>query len=104
MEFDQKDIEENKIFAAFAYLWVLFLIPLFLRPKSPFAQAHAKQGLVLFMVQALSSLILWVPIIGSVWNLIIFFAIPLAALVRALTGRYWEIPVVGSYAKRFSFD
>ncbi|MBI4281162.1 hypothetical protein HY628_03115 [Candidatus Uhrbacteria bacterium] len=104
MIFDEKDIQENKWPAAVAYLWVLFLIPLLVRPKSVFAQAHAKQGLVLFVAQALSSLVIWVPILGQLWNIIIFFVVPLVALSRALAGKYWEIPLIASYARRVSFE
>lgn len=104
MKFDPKDVEANKIWAALAYLWPLFLVPLLLRRGSPFAQAHAKQGFVLFVVQALSSLLLPIPLIGPLWNLAVFFVVPLYALVRALTGSYFAIPIVHGYARRLSFD
>lgn len=103
-KFDQADVEKNKYVAVFAYLWVLFLVPLFLSRKSVFAQAHAKQGLVLFLVQAISSLFVWVPIVGQIWNVIIFFIVPLYAITRTLMGGYWKIPVVHTYAERIHLD
>ena len=42
-----KDVEENKAMAAIGYLGILFLIPLLANKDSPFAQYHAKQGMVL---------------------------------------------------------
>jgi uncharacterized membrane protein len=103
-KFDTKDIEKSKYIAAVGYLWVLFLVPLFLARKSNLAQASAKQGLVLFLVQAVSSLFLWIPILGAIWGVIIFFIIPLYAVTRTLTGSYWKIPVVHTYADRIHFD
>lgn len=102
--FDENDISQNKIFAAISYLWILFLIPLLLRPQSPFAKAHAKQGLTLFIVQVISSLFIWVPIIGQLWNIVIIIVIPIMALVRALDGKYWPIPIISNYAEKISFD
>lgn len=104
MRFTSEDIAENRTMAAIAYLWLLFLIPMFFRRKSPFAQAHAKQGLVLFLVQALSSLLVWIAIVGPLWNLCIVFLVPLAALVRTLGGHYWNIPLIGNYAQKLSFE
>ena len=103
-KFDSKDVEQNKMISVLAYLWILFLVPLLLARKSKFAQAHAKQGLVLFVVQSISSLFAWVPIIGPLWNVIIFFLIPLYALVRVLMGTYWPIPKIHSLAQRIHFD
>ncbi|MDP3985212.1 MAG: hypothetical protein Q8P82_00455 [bacterium] len=103
-QFSEQDIESNKWFSALAYLWILFLIPLLARPKSPFAQAHAKQGMVLFAVQIISSLVVWVPIIGPVWNVVIVFFIPIMALARTLAGRYWAIPIIDNYARKISFE
>lgn len=102
--FDAQDIGKHKIIAAAAYLWVLFLIPLFFAMKSPFAQACAKQGLVLFIAQAVSSLFLWIPVLGPIWGVIIFFIVPLYAITRTLTGSYWAIPIIHGYASRVSFD
>lgn len=103
-KFDQQDREKHKYIAVLAYLWVLFLVPLFLTRKSAFSQAHAKQGLVLFLVQAISSLFVWVPIVGQIWNVIIFFIVPLYAITRTLMGGYWKIPIVHAYADRIHLD
>ena len=46
-----QDVENNKVIAAIGYIWILCLVPLFLRRRSAFAQFHAKQGLVLFILE-----------------------------------------------------
>ncbi len=53
---DQKDVEENKIMAVIAYFGILCLIPLLAKKDSPYAQFHAKQGLVLFITGIISKL------------------------------------------------
>lgn len=50
--FDEEDIKENKLIAVFAYVNVLVLVPILAGRKSPFARYHAKQGLVLFVIEA----------------------------------------------------
>ena len=57
-----KDVESNKVIAAVGYVWILCLVPLFLKRHSKFAQFHAKQGLVLFIVEVIGWLIFWIPI------------------------------------------
>ena len=54
---DNKDIEDNKIIAAIGYVSILFVLPLFLKKNSKFAQFHAKQGLLLFLIELVSTYI-----------------------------------------------
>ena len=44
---DQKDIDDNKIYAALAYFGPTVLLPILASPKSKFARFHANQGLLL---------------------------------------------------------
>ncbi|MBT4495794.1 hypothetical protein HOC73_03530, partial [bacterium] len=65
------DIEDNRVIASFSYVWILCLVPLFLKRKSKFAQFHAKQGLLLFVIELFGWLIFWIPLIGWVLGIII---------------------------------
>lgn len=103
-----KDVEDNKIIAAIAYLGVLAFIPLLLKKNSQFAQHHARQGLALFIV--------WI-----VWGIVgLFFSLAqLSALVslgylalvvvmvigffKAWKGELWQLPIIGEYAKKLKF-
>ncbi len=103
-----KDVEENKLFAAIAYIGVLAFIPLLLKKDSPFAQHHGRQGLALFFV--------WIA-----WGIVgLFFSLAkLSALVnlgylalvvvmvigffKAWKGEYWQLPAIGEYAKKLKF-
>lgn len=98
---DQKDIEENKVIAAIGYIWILCFIPLFLKRDSKFAQFHAKQGLVLFIIEIVGWLVFWIPVVG--WLVaILFIILAIAGFVQALSGVYWEMPVVGQIAKKIN--
>ncbi|MFA7253359.1 MAG: hypothetical protein WC107_02285 [Patescibacteria group bacterium] len=96
-----RDIEENKALAALSYIWILFLVPLLLKRDSTFAQYHAKQGLILFLVWTIIGFIFWLPIIGWLLGLgvIILFVI---GMINALTGKMQPLPIIGKYAERMN--
>ena len=97
---DQKDIEENKFIAALSYLGILCLVPLLAKKESKFAQFHAKQGLMYLIVMVLASFVVWFPIIG--WLLwLVLVVLDIIGFVQALSGKYWEMPVIGGLAKKY---
>jgi len=99
LEKDQKDIEANKIIAAMSYVWILCLVPLLLKRKSKFAQFHAKQGLLLFIVEIFGWLIFWIPFIGwALLFIVIFFS--LLGIKKAMAGKYWAMPFIGKYVNK----
>ncbi len=96
-----RDIEENKVLAAISYVWILCLIPLFLKRQSQFTQFHAKQGLILFIIEVIGWLIFWIPLIG--WALFVFIIImAIMGIMNALAGKYWEMPILGKYARKIN--
>jgi fumarate reductase subunit D len=96
--FEKKDIDENKTMAAISYLWVLCLVPLLTKKDSPFVQAHAKQGLVLFIVEVIGTFVFWIPIFGQLLALVVLI-VAIVGFVKALNGEYWEIPGVKEILK-----
>lgn len=97
--FTLEDIKANKIWAAIAYVWIISLVVLLAKKDSPFAQAHARQGFVLFITSLIAS---FLPILGWLANLFIW-AVAAAALIRAARGEFWEIPVVSTLAEKINF-
>lgn len=96
-----QDIEDNKVMAAVGYIWILCLVPLFLKRDSKFAQFHAKQGLILFILEIIGWLIFWMPLIG--WLLFIYVIVmAVMGIMSALQGKYWEMPVLGKYARKIN--
>ena len=98
---DQKDIDEHRLLAALSYVWVLCFIPLILKRNSKFAQFHAKQGLVLFIIEVIGTVVFPIPIIG--W--LLFILVVLMAILgakAALDGEYWEMPFFARLVKKLN--
>jgi uncharacterized membrane protein len=92
------EVEHERYIAAISYLWVLSLVPLFLKRKSTFVQHHAKQGLVLFMAETLGTVIYWVPIIGQLLA-VAFVLVSAYGIMAALKGETKELPFISTYTR-----
>jgi len=102
-KFDQKDIDDNKVIAAIGYLCILFLVPLLGAKNSPYAQFHAKQGLMLFVGWVVVWVIGLIPILGWIIGFlgtILLAVISLIGLIKALQGEAWEVPFLANLAKQ----
>ena len=102
----QTHLPDDRFIAAIGYIGVLCVVPLILKRDSKFSQHHGKQGLVLLIAW----MVLWVgniiPILGQiVWLLGSFALIILMILgiINALNGKFWEMPILGSFAKNLKF-
>jgi uncharacterized membrane protein len=98
--FEASDIEQHKAVAAMSYIWVLWVVPLLLKRGSPYATFHAKQGLVLFLVESVAMLLAWIPLV----NFVLFFgliAIAVIGITNALKGLALPLPIVGKWAHYF---
>ena len=103
---------DEKVMGAIAYLGILFLVPLLAKKDSKFAIFHAKQGMVLFIVEVvlwIVNFVLTISIAGLfiAWILWIIWLIigvmALIGLIQALSGKYWKLPVLGGWAESFKF-
>ncbi|MEK7562820.1 MAG: hypothetical protein AAB544_00300 [Patescibacteria group bacterium] len=92
---DPKDVEENKDLAALSYAWVMAVVLLFAKRKSPFVHFHAKQGTVLFV---LSLLFLMIPYANRVLELLVF-AFMVWGFLAAAQGHWTELPFVGPLSR-----
>ena len=95
------DVEKNKVMAALSYVWILCLVPLLGKRDSEFAQFHAKQGLVLFIIEIVASLLVWFPIIGQLVMLALLI-VSVVGIVKALNGERWEIPYIYNWSKKIN--
>jgi len=102
MQADKNDTLENGTMAALSYVWILVFIPLFFRRKSKLAQFHAKQGLLLFLVEILGSWFFGIPIIGWALGFLVML-LAILGVINALSGNFWEMPFLGRYAKKLKF-
>jgi uncharacterized membrane protein len=101
---EPKEIEEGKIFAFLGYWNILFLVPLLAKKENRFALFHAKQGLVLFIAEVIVWILGYIPFLG--WFIIrplgsIFcLVMAIIGMVQSLSGKYWKMPWLGTYAGR----
>ncbi len=111
-EFDAVDIESNKIMSLFAYLGILFLIPMLACPNSKYARYHTNQGIVLFIAGAivsvatgiLTTVLSIIPVIGTVLGVliggvcsIVLTVLTILGIINAVQGKAKELPIIGKY-------
>ena len=83
--------------ALLAYLGFLFLIPLLAAPNSSFARYHANQGLVLFILEAITSVISFIPFGWIISGILGIFGLVLTiiGIVNAANGQAKQLPLIG---------
>jgi len=97
---------DKNMIAIFSYIGILFLVPLLAAKDSPFAQFHAKQGLVLFIAEIATMLIAWIPIIGWLIGFIawiIWLVLSIIGIINVVSGKQKPLPIVGGFAEKFKF-
>lgn len=85
------------MWGAIGYLWILSLLALAARKNNEFVRFHASQGSLLFVV---SVVLMLIPGIGWLLNIAIAI-IGIMAIIKALQGEKWQLPVLGGMAKGF---
>ena len=96
--------EQDKIHLVLAYLGILALIPMLTVKDSPFVSYHAKQGLVLNVIGFVALTVLgMIPIVGLLTCLLGpgLLVVDVLAIMKALKGERWNIPVVSDLATKF---
>lgn len=66
-EYDARDIVENKMYAMFSYILILFLIPLLIKPTSKYCRFHVNQGIVLCISQLSIGILLMIVSYAFKW-------------------------------------
>lgn len=92
------DINVNKAVAALSYAWILCLVPLLGKRKSKFAQFHAKQGFILFLISFVS----WFPFFGQLFFLALT-VVCVMGIIKALNGEWWKVPFIYEWSKKIKF-
>jgi uncharacterized membrane protein len=91
---EEKDIQNNKMWALLSYLGALVVIPLVMKNDSPFVQFHIKQGLVILIGWMLS----WLPF-GPIFG-IVAFVFSIIGIINVLNGEMKKLPIVGDLAEK----
>ena len=83
-----EDIQENKIIALLSYLGILVLVPLLAKKDSPYAQFHAKQGLVLLIAWIIITIIFIIPILGWLIGTVCYIILLVLAIVGIINALF----------------
>ena len=87
--------QEERIWAAAGYLWILSLVVLAARKDNAYIRFHANQGVLLFLLTIV--FVLTGPLM-FILNLIVGLA-AIVGIVKAWKGEKWSLPVIGGIAK-----
>lgn len=103
--FDANDICRSRGLAWLSYLGILFLIPLLVNRESSFSKFHANQGLLLFMIELVLSVVLrilsLIPVVRWFALILNILYIPvlilmIVGIINAVQGRAGRLPVIGN--------
>ena len=106
----QSDSSNRGIMIVLSYLWILFLIPLLVEKEDSEVQWHAKNGLVLTVLEIVIQIVLNIIVatgIGCLFAIFIplvflaFAVIRLISIVKGLNGERFLVPGVSQYAEKF---
>ena len=106
---NEKDIRDNKVMAAMAYLGILVAVPYFMAKESRFARYHAKQGITLFVAEVAYSILYQIfvtAILMVSWRFyyivrifgylaLEFPILAIVGIIDAINGQEKELPVIG---------
>jgi len=95
---DQADIDDNKVLSALGYFGPMVILPLILKPNSPFVRFHANQSIALLLFSILCSVCSAIPFFG--WMISAFGGVfTLVNVFRgfgsAMSGKMKKLPIVG---------
>ncbi len=94
--------DEGRLAAVMSYIPFLCFVPLLNMRHNPEAVFHARQGLMLFLVELVAFLFLFDRISNFVFTAILIVAVALSmvGIFFALQGRNYRLPIVGDLADK----
>ena len=100
---ESKEVLEGKIFAFLGYLSILCIIPLVLKKDNNFALFHAKQGLVVFVIEVavfILHVILGVMVLR--WGWLICGIYSFIGLISSLRGEMVKLFLISDIAEKIT--
>ena len=109
-----RDAREGRWMSVLSYLWILWIIPFFLKRSSPFVRYHLGQGLMLLLMDCLGVTFLGISfLLGTLLPvatpafmalgevaLLLSVLLKIFGIICAAQGKAKELPLVGSYGMR----
>jgi len=101
-EITKKEIKEGMPFALLSYILFLWILTFIFEKDNRFAHFHAKQGMVIFIGDVICLYLLFIPVLGGLFRLILFilFILSLYGIYLALTGKCKKIYLIGDIADK----
>ena len=98
---------QKNILAIISYIGILCLIPILMKDKDGFIKFHAKQGLVLFIAEAITWII-FAALPYQLWFLynlltLLWIILSVIGIINAVKGEQKSLPVIGKFAEKFKF-
>ena len=89
--------EEGRMAAVMSYIPILCFVPLLSMKDNPEARFHARQGVLLFLIELLAIIFLVDGISDFVFKAILIVAVALSVvgIYFALQGKNYKLPVIG---------
>ncbi|MFH0917542.1 MAG: hypothetical protein V1830_00230 [Candidatus Omnitrophota bacterium] len=100
---EEQQVREGKFFAIISYVSFLCIITLILKKDNKFALYHAKQGLVLFVMEVVAFILSIIPFLGwliGIFGYALFLLVSLWAIMQSALGIYVRIPVVTKISEK----
>ena len=98
--FSKKDKDENKAMAILSYIGILSLIPYITEKKSKWVRYNAIQGLNIFIVSLIGSVVGIIPVLGWIASGVISiftFVISIMGIVNVCNGEAKELPLMNNF-------
>ncbi|MDD3275145.1 MAG: hypothetical protein PHQ84_06075 [Candidatus Omnitrophica bacterium] len=100
---NEQEVREGKFFAVISYVSFLCVITLVLKKDNKFALYHARQGLVLFVMEVAAFILSIIPLLGwliGVFGYALFLLVSLWGIMQAALGVKTRIPVITGIAEK----
>ena len=100
---EEEDVREGKFFAVISYVCFLCIITLVLKKDNKFALYHAKQGLVLFVMEVAAFILSIIPFLGwliGIFGYALFLLASLWGIMQAGLGVNSRIPIVTNISEK----
>ena len=100
---EEQQIRDGKFFAIISYVSFLCIVTLILKKDNKFALYHAKQGLVLFVMEVAAFILSIIPFLGwliGIFGYALFLLASLWGIMQAALGIYSRLPVVTEISEK----
>lgn len=99
-----QDANSDTVMKILCYLGILCLIPYLVVKNDDFIKFHAKQGVVLLLLEVATAMFAVIPILGWMIAPIVYlclFVLAILGIMNAIGGKKVALPIIGNFAKNF---